>query len=149
VGVVRRDPGERNGVGVVGRSVQTRIRDLDRVERQAGRADLVRTGDRLLHRELVARGMVQHVELFPVAHHLADVLIVVPVVQLDAVEEQQRRREMIQRLPVAHGNLVLVIGHREEVVAQPFVFGDQLRWRPDAIRERGMGVEVTAEKAHE
>ena len=108
--------------------------------------------DGLVDRELVARWMVQDVEDLAVADHLADVLPEPRVVELDAAEEQQSRAEPPERVRVGGLHQVLVpemVRDGEKVVAAPLVLLDQLRGRPDAVREGGVCMQVSAQQRHQ
>jgi hypothetical protein len=70
--------------------------------------------------------MVQDVERLALPRNSADVLIEPRPVQLDAVEQQELRRNTGDRVPVALVDPVLMIGDRQEIVAERLVRGDEL-----------------------
>src|SRR5882724_4371013 len=148
VRVVGRDLRERDLRGLVERPALARVGHLDRVQGDATGADPPDALERLGDGQLVARRMVQDVERLALADDLADVLIEPRPVELDAVKQEELRREPGECLPVALVDPVLVIRDGEEIVAERLVFGDELGGLPDAVGEGRVGVKVTAEPGH-
>ena len=96
--------------------------------------------------------MVQDPERLVIAVDAPDVLSEARVAELAPAEEEQARRESLQRPRVVRLHqvvVVLVIRDGEKIVpARLVVLHERLR-RAHAVRERGVGVEVASEKRHQ